>query len=45
MAKKSTPPTLWKELRKIIVWILCNTTMNVAENSTCEKKITNLFHY
>jgi len=35
--EKSTPPTLRKELKKITVWIVRNTTMNVAENSTCEK--------
>ena len=26
-----------KELKEITVWIVCDTTMNVAENSTCEK--------
>jgi len=32
MEKKSTPPTLQKGLKKITVWIVCQTTMNVAEN-------------
>jgi len=44
MTRKSTPPSLQEELKKIIVWIVCNTTMNVAENSTCEYN-TDLFHY
>jgi len=30
--EKSTPPPLQGELKKIIVWIICNTPMNVAED-------------
>jgi len=32
MERKSTPPSLQEELKKITVWIVCNTSMNVAEN-------------
>jgi len=35
--EKSTPLPLLQELKKITVWIVCNTPMNVAENFTCEK--------
>jgi len=37
MAKKSTPPPLRKEMKKITVWTVCNAAMNVAENFVCEK--------
>jgi len=34
--RKSTPLSLRKELKKITVWIVCNTIMNVVENSMYE---------
>jgi len=41
---KNTPPTLWKELKKITVWIVCNPTMGVQKIIRVNK-ITNLCHY
>jgi len=37
--EKKYPPSLQEELKKITVWIICNTPMNVAENFTCEKRL------
>ena len=34
--EKSTPLTLHEELKKITVWVACQTTVNVAENLVYE---------
>jgi len=32
MTRKSTPPTLQEERKKVTVWVVYQTTMNIVEN-------------
>jgi len=36
MERKSTPPPLREELKKITVWVILQTAMNIGENLVYE---------